>query len=92
MAQDVDTSQKIAISILGKEYTVDRDETLIFALMDLGFMRYTNKFCWNGECENCMVYLKINPDSDVCFTKACQTKLADGLSVVQMPSKFYKVR
>ena len=92
MAQDVDTSQKTAISIMGKEYLVDRNETLIFALMDLGFMRYTNKFCWNGECENCMVYLKLSAESEVCFTKACQTKIDSGLSVVQMPSTFYKVR
>lgn len=90
MAHDVETFSKIAVSIAGKEYDVDCDETLIFALMDLGFMRFTNKFCWNGECENCMVYLKTGADSEVRFTKACQTKIESGLSVVQLPAKFYR--
>ena len=92
MAPHVETSRKIGISIAGNDYEVDRDETLIFILMDLGFMRFTNKFCWNGECENCMVYLKTDSDSEVTFTKACQTKITPGLSVVQLPSKFYKTR
>lgn len=92
MTQDVDTSRKTIIAIAEKDYEVDRDETLIFVLMDLGFMRFTNKFCWNGECENCMVYLKNEDHPEVAFTKACQTKITPGLCVIQMPPKFYKTR
>jgi len=79
------------ISILGQEYLVP-DDKLIWIFQDLGMIRHASKFCWNGDCKNCVIRFKPGPNSEEITERACQTSAIEGMSITEMPREFYLVR
>jgi len=84
------SNETVTITILGKSYIVPRDR-LLYVFQDLDYLRARNKFCWNGECKNCVITFKASTESSVLITeRACQTSASEGLCVTDMPGNFYK--
>ena len=83
-----DGSPQLQISIRGKKYDVVEDN-LIWIFQELGLIRFSNKFCWNGECKNCVVSFKIGEEGEVTTDRACRTPAQNGMIIVDMPAQFY---
>jgi hypothetical protein len=79
----------LRITILGEEYLVPEDK-LIWIFQDLGLIRFSHKFCWNGDCKNCPIRFKRTPDGEEITERACQTPAQDGMIIIDMPGEFYK--
>jgi hypothetical protein len=79
----------LRLVILGKEQKVPEDK-LIWIFQDLGLIRFSNKFCWNGDCQNCPVSFKMTSDGEELTERACQTLAQDGMIITRMPKEFYK--
>jgi hypothetical protein len=77
------------LTILGEEYLVPKDN-LIWIFQDLGLIRFSSKFCWNGECKNCPVRFKLSPDGEEITERACQTPAQEGMMIVELPGEFYR--
>lgn len=80
----------LRIVILGKDYLVAEDK-LIWIFQDLGLIRFSNKFCWNGECKNCTIRFKRNPLGEETTERACQTPAQEGMIITDAPVEFYKL-
>ncbi|MFY9268535.1 MAG: 2Fe-2S iron-sulfur cluster-binding protein [Candidatus Manganitrophaceae bacterium] len=79
----------VQITLQGKVCRVPEDH-LIWIFQDLGLIRFSNKFCWNGDCNNCVVTFKLEPAGKEITERACQTPAQEGMIVTQMPTGFYK--
>ena len=82
--------ETLQITILGKVHHVPEDN-LIWIFQDLGLIRFSNKFCWNGECKNCPITFKIGPTGQEVTERACRTAAQEGMVITDMPAQFYKV-
>lgn len=79
----------LQITLQGKVCHVQEDN-LIWIFQEMGLIRFSNKFCWNGECKNCVVTFKIGPGGEEITERACRTPAQDGMIVTEMPTQFYK--
>lgn len=79
----------LQITLQGKVVDVQEDN-LIWIFQEMGLIRFSNKFCWNGECKNCVVTFKIGPDGAEITERACRTPAQEGMIVTDMPGQFYK--
>lgn len=79
----------LQITLQGKVVDVQEDN-LIWIFQEIGLIRFSNKFCWNGECKNCVVTFKIGPDGAEITERACRTPAQEGMIVTDMPGQFYK--
>ncbi|HEY5599813.1 MAG TPA: 2Fe-2S iron-sulfur cluster-binding protein [Candidatus Manganitrophaceae bacterium] len=79
----------LKITILEKVHYVPEDN-LIWIFQDLGLIRFSNQFCWNGECKNCPVTFKLTSDGGEITERACRTPAQEGMIIIDMPGKFYK--
>ena len=84
-----DGPPQLQITIRGKKHDVAEDN-LIWIFQELGMIRFSNKFCWNGECKNCVVSFKIGEEGEVVTDRACRTPAQDGMIIVEMPAQFYR--
>jgi hypothetical protein len=78
----------LQITILGKKVEVAEDN-LIWIFQELGMIRFSNKFCWNGECKNCVITFKIGEAGEVRTERACRTPAQEGMMVTDLPTQFY---
>lgn len=83
------SEEKVTINILGEAFLVPKDK-LLYVFQDLEMLRARNKFCWNGDCKNCLIRFKPSDESPEITERACQTPASEGLIVTRMPSKFYR--
>jgi hypothetical protein len=79
---------KLKITILEKEYEVAEDN-LIWIFQELGMIRFSNKFCWNGECKNCVITFKIGTSGEERTDRACRTPTQEGMIITDLPAQFY---
>ncbi len=79
---------QLQITILGKKFEVAEDN-LIWIFQELGMIRFSNKFCWNGECKNCVITYKMGEAGDLCTDRACRTPAQEGMIITDLPSQFY---
>lgn len=79
----------LQITIQGKVCHVHEDN-LIWIFQEMGLIRFSNKFCWNGECKNCTVSFKLGPEEETVTERACRTPAQEGMIITEMPSPFYK--
>jgi hypothetical protein len=79
---------KLQITILEKKYEVVEDN-LIWIFQELGMIRFSNKFCWNGECKNCVITFKIGAGVEATTERACRTPAQDGMMITDLPAQFY---
>ncbi|MFQ5949872.1 MAG: 2Fe-2S iron-sulfur cluster-binding protein [Nitrospiria bacterium] len=78
----------LQLIILGKEYHVPEDQ-LIWIFQDLGFIQLSSRFCWNGDCKNCVISYR-TPSGEETTERACRTSARDGMIITHMPSKYYQ--
>jgi NADH dehydrogenase/NADH:ubiquinone oxidoreductase subunit G len=73
----------VKIEILGKEYEVPENNTLLrcFQYLSLETISY-GEFCWNGDCLNCQVWIKNGDKEKALMT--CLAKVEDGMQIVRM--------
>ncbi|MBI3802729.1 MAG: (2Fe-2S)-binding protein [Nitrospirae bacterium] len=79
----------LQITIQGKACRVEEDK-LIWIFQEMGLIRFSNKFCWNGECKNCTVTFKTGPEDPEVTERACRTPAQEGMIITDMPTLFYK--
>ncbi|MFN2502395.1 MAG: 2Fe-2S iron-sulfur cluster-binding protein [Pyrinomonadaceae bacterium] len=73
----------IEIKVLGAIYTVPDNNTLLrcFQYLAMESISY-GEFCWNGECLNCQVWIKIGDKEKAVM--ACRTMVTENLEIVRM--------
>jgi hypothetical protein len=73
----------ISIEILGSEYMVPENNTLLrcFQFLSLENISYGD-FCWNGECLNCQVWLDAGSKEKAVL--ACRTVVQSGMEIVKL--------
>lgn len=79
----------LEITIQGKVCHVQEDN-LIWIFQEMGLIRFSNKFCWNGECKNCVVTFKTGSEEEAVTERACRTPAQEGMIITEMPAPFYK--
>lgn len=79
----------LQITILKKTYQVPEDN-LIWIFQELGLIRFSNKFCWNGECKNCVMTFKLGQNGEEITERACRTPAQEGMIIIDLPGQFYK--
>jgi NADH dehydrogenase/NADH:ubiquinone oxidoreductase subunit G len=75
--------REVRVRILGREYRVPDNNTLLRILQYLSCEISYSRFCWNGDCHNCMFAYRCGPG--VRKGLACQVKVAEGMEVTDLP-------
>lgn len=88
-APSEDGPPSLKITLQGKTVQVQEDN-LIWIFQQMGLIRFSNKFCWNGECKNCTVKFKMGPEAPEVVERACRTPAQDGMIITEMPALYYK--
>ena len=78
-----DYEKEIRIRIAGKEFSVPENNTLLRVLQHLAFEISYSRFCWNGDCHNCL--FAYTADGGERKALACRTKVAEGMEVTHLP-------
>ena len=78
----------VDITILGREYRVRSDVSLVWALYDEGYIAASNRFCWNGTCLYCTVTLVLPNSTIAVKAKACEVYPTPGLAVIKLGGEF----
>ncbi len=42
-------------------------------------------YCWNGDCRNCQIVIRRDPQAQEVTALACLTKVVAGLHIVRLP-------
>ena len=73
----------IEIDILGTKYMVPENNSLLrcFQFLAMENISYGD-FCWNGECLNCQVWLRIGEKEK--SVMACRTKVEQDMNIVKI--------
>ncbi len=73
----------IEIEITGSKYMVPENNSLLrcFQFIAMESISYGD-FCWNGECLNCQVWIRIG-DKDKAVM-ACRTTVGEGMRVIRL--------
>ena len=73
----------VEIDILGTKYLVPENNSLLrcFQFLALENISYGD-FCWNGECLNCQVWLRIGEKEKAVM--ACRTIVLEKMEIVRM--------
>jgi len=73
----------IEIEILGEKRLIPENNSLLrcFQYLSMDTISYGD-FCWNGECLNCQVWLKIDDKEKAVM--ACRTDVREGIEIVRL--------
>jgi hypothetical protein len=73
----------IEIDILGERYLVPENNSLLrcFQFLAIENISYGD-FCWNGECLNCQVWLRIGEKEKAVI--ACRTTVMPEMNIVRL--------
>lgn len=75
----------IPIYYRGKEYFVPENNTLLRCLQYLNEEVAYGNYCWNGDCRNCQIVIRRDPQGQEVTALACLTKVVPGLHIVKLP-------
>jgi NADH dehydrogenase/NADH:ubiquinone oxidoreductase subunit G len=78
-----DYEKEIRIRIAGKEYLVPENNTLLRILQHLSFEISYSRFCWNGDCHNCIFAYRSGAQEKKAL--ACRVKVTEGMEVCGLP-------
>jgi len=78
-------SRLIPIYWKGKEYMVPENNTLLRVLQYLNSEVAYGNFCWNGDCRNCQIVIRRDPQGQEVTALACLTKVVPGLHITKLP-------
>lgn len=73
----------IEIEIMGEKYDVPDNNSLLrcFQYIAIENISYGD-FCWNGECLNCQVWLRVGEKEKAVM--ACRTIVKEGMKIVRV--------
>jgi len=75
----------VTVRIEGKVFEVPENNSVLRALQFLDADMQIAKFCWNGECENCLFSYSDQSGSAVKYELACRQNTFDGMIITQLP-------
>ncbi len=78
-----DYEKEIRIRIGGKDFLVPENNTLLRVLQHLAFEISYSRFCWNGDCHNCLFSYRRGAAERKAL--ACRTKVEEGMEVSRLP-------
>jgi hypothetical protein len=88
-------SRKIEIEIEGTRFLVPENQDLIRIYQYLGLAGalhfWSGHYCWNATCNNCICTFTDPASGETVTRRACQTRVAEGLSVVKLPKDMRKL-
>lgn len=76
----------IVIEILGKKVEVPENNKLLRCFQYLSIETISfGDFCWNGDCNNCQVWYRLNDkETNERTTLACRTKVSEGMVIIRL--------
>ncbi|HID73058.1 TPA: 2Fe-2S iron-sulfur cluster binding domain-containing protein [Candidatus Micrarchaeota archaeon] len=81
----VEVGEWVRIYIMGREYRVPAGLTILKALEFVGFRLVRGVGCRAGFCGACATVYRLEGDFRLRTALACQTKVEDGMHLVQIP-------
>ena len=75
--------KEIRIRIGGKEFVVPENNTLLRVLQHLASEISYSRFCWNGDCHNCLFTYRSGG-----FERqglACRARVTEGMDISNLP-------
>lgn len=79
------SSKMISVYIMGKEYKVPSNLTIMTAMEYAGFQIKRGAGCREGFCGACATVYRTKDDYKLKADLACQTKVEDGMYLAQLP-------
>jgi formate hydrogenlyase subunit 6/NADH:ubiquinone oxidoreductase subunit I len=80
-----DIKHRVKIYIMGKEYKVPADLTIMQAMEYAGYRFIRSAGCRAGFCGACSTIYRTKKDYKLKSAMACQTRVEDGMYLVQIP-------
>lgn len=76
----------IKIEVLGNILEVPENNKLLRCFQYLSIETISfGDFCWNGDCNNCQVWYRLNKDeSGERTTLSCRTKVSEGMVITKL--------
>jgi predicted molibdopterin-dependent oxidoreductase YjgC len=73
----------VEIEILGERRMVPENNSLLrcFQFLSMDTISY-GEFCWNGSCDNCLVWLQKGTRSKAVMS--CRTTVKEGMQIVML--------
>jgi NADH dehydrogenase/NADH:ubiquinone oxidoreductase subunit G len=84
-----DAAGMVKIRVLGSEYEVPCDTSVLRAFQHLAKIRAFTEFCWNGDCMNCKIDYR-TPKGAPRHGLACSVPVQEGMQVTKVYSPFIK--
>lgn len=78
-----DYEREIRVRIGGKEFMVPENNTLLRILQYLSCEISYSRFCWNGDCHNCIFAYRSGALEKKAL--ACRVKVAEGMEILDLP-------
>jgi len=78
-----DYEKEIRIRIGGKDFLVPENNTLLRIFQHLAFEISYGRFCWNGDCHNCLFSYRSGADEKKAL--ACRVKVTEGMEISELP-------
>jgi NADH dehydrogenase/NADH:ubiquinone oxidoreductase subunit G len=75
--------REIRVRIGGKEFMVPENNTLLRILQYLSCEISYSRFCWNGDCHNCIFAYRSGALEKKAL--ACRVKVAEGMEITNLP-------
>lgn len=73
----------VGISVCGENKLVPENNSILRCLQFLDMERISDAdLCWNGECINCQVWIKIGEKEKAVM--ACRTNVAEGMVITRI--------
>lgn len=80
----------VKIKILGRDYDVPGDISLLRAFQHLEAIRAYTEFCWNGDCISCKIDYKTPDGKQKREILSCRVPVEAGMEVTKVYSVFLK--
>lgn len=80
-----DYDKLLTITIEARHFQVPENNSILRALQFIGADMFGCKFCWNGECENCLFAYTEGEGAEVKRALACQKLTCENMKIIQLP-------
>ncbi len=78
-----DYEREIRIRIGGRDFLVPENNTLLRILQHLAFEISYSRFCWNGDCHNCIFSYRSGAQAKKAL--ACRVQVVEGMEITELP-------
>jgi len=75
----------VSVDIEGRKYKLPENNCILRGLQFIEADFSMSKFCWNGDCENCLISFHDQKDSPEKTGLACQQCAFNGMAINRLP-------